>query len=287
MVSKIFALVGPSGSGKSHRASFVAMDRGVETIIDDGLLIHRGRIIAGHSAKREATRVAAVKRAIFDDPAHRQQMRDGLATIDAWGILILGTSQHMVEVICQALGLDQVPIEWISISDVSNDDERRIAQWIRSHEGKHVIPAPTMEVKKSFSGYLVDPLRFISRKKGHSMEVEKSIVRPTFSSLGRFYISDTVLKALVVYGARQVEHIVRASHVMVQSSPDGVTVHLDVTIEGAEAVFPRLRQVQKSVRAPIETMTSLNVLAVKVVARHIVWPKKREADDEGDREIRD
>ena len=49
----IYALVGPSGTGKSHRALQVAHKYEVELIIDDGLLIKGDRILAGLSAKRQ------------------------------------------------------------------------------------------------------------------------------------------------------------------------------------------------------------------------------------------
>lgn len=265
----IYALVGPSGSGKSHRASLVAVDRGVDTILDDGLLIHHGRIVAGHSAKREATRVAAVKRAIFQDPAHRDEIVAGLELVDPESLLILGTSEHMVERIVEALHLTGVPRQLIPIEEISSPDERRIARYVRQTEGKHVIPAATMEVRKSFSGYLVDPLRFIFRKKGRQVEVEKSIVRPTYSSLGRFYIADTVLVTLVSYAARSIPEIARVSGIVVQSSPDGVIIRLEVTPRATRPLFHTLAHVQEEVSRHIEAMTSLNVLAVEVAARRV------------------
>lgn len=265
----IYALIGPSGSGKSHRASMVAADKGVDTIIDDGLLIHHGRIVAGRSAKREATRTAAVRRAIFDDWEHREDVRQALRDLNQDALLVLGTSQHMVGRILTALQLEALPVTWIPIDEIATPEERRLAQQIRQSEGKHVIPAPTMEVRKSFSGYLVDPLRFIFRKKGHQVEVEKSIVRPTYSSLGRFYIADTVLSAIVVRAAHQVPAIARVSRVMVQSSPDGVVIQLDVTPAVDRHLFTLLREVQEEVRRHIELMTSINVLSVRVETRRI------------------
>ncbi|MCY0879001.1 MAG: hypothetical protein OWU84_08675 [Firmicutes bacterium] len=265
----IYALIGPSGSGKSHRASLVAMDKGVETIIDDGLLIHQGRIIAGRSAKREATRIQAVKRAIFDDPDHRVEVMAGLQHLQPQSILVLGTSEHMIHRILDALELWGNPIEWIRIEEITTPEERQIARQIRLTEGKHVIPAPTVEVQRSFSGYLVDPLRFIFRKKGRQVEVEKSIVRPTYSGLGRFYIADTVLTAIVVHAAGSVPEIARVSKVMVQSSPDGVHIALDVMPRLSRRLFHTLHQVQEEVRRHIELMTSLNVLSVRVVARRL------------------
>lgn len=266
----ICALIGSSGTGKSHRASLVAIDKGIDTIIDDGLLIHRGRIVAGRSAKREATRVAAVKRAIFEEPHHRGEVVHALQMLAPESVLVLGTSQHMISRILDALGLAESPVDWVRIEDISTPEERRMARYVRQAEGKHVIPAPTVEVQKSFSGYLVDPLRFIFRRKGgHQVEVEKSIVRPTYSSLGRFYISDTVLSGIVVHATYQVPEIARVSRVVVQSSPDGVAIQMDVTPQTARHLFSVLRQVQDHVRRHLEHMTSLNVLSVRVEARRI------------------
>ena len=42
---KVYAFVGPSGTGKSYRAQFVATQRGINYIIDDGLLIKDNAII--------------------------------------------------------------------------------------------------------------------------------------------------------------------------------------------------------------------------------------------------
>ena len=61
----VIALVGPSGTGKSHRALIVAHEHKADAIIDDGILIKDGKIIAGSSAKRESSKIMAVRRAIF------------------------------------------------------------------------------------------------------------------------------------------------------------------------------------------------------------------------------
>lgn len=61
----VYALIGKSGTGKSHRAQQVSRSFGIEYIIDDGLLIKGNRIIAGKSAKKEPTKIAAIRRAVF------------------------------------------------------------------------------------------------------------------------------------------------------------------------------------------------------------------------------
>ena len=71
----VIALVGPSGTGKSHRALLVAHEHKADAIIDDGILIKDGKIIAGHSAKREPSKIMAVRRAIFILPGHAEEVR--------------------------------------------------------------------------------------------------------------------------------------------------------------------------------------------------------------------
>ena len=41
---KVYAFVGPSGTGKSYRAQMVASEKGIHFIIDDGLLIKDNKI---------------------------------------------------------------------------------------------------------------------------------------------------------------------------------------------------------------------------------------------------
>ena len=44
---KVYAFVGPSGTGKSYRAQMVAGEKDTHFIIDDGLLIKENEVIAG------------------------------------------------------------------------------------------------------------------------------------------------------------------------------------------------------------------------------------------------
>jgi hypothetical protein len=246
----------------------VAMEKNVEAIIDDGLLIIDGRIVAGYSAKRESTRVAAVKRAVFLDPGHAFAVREAMDNLKPDSVLILGTSMNMVHRIANALHLDFNAITWISIETVSSEQERDLAQKIRREQGKHVIPAPTMEVRKSFSGYLIDPLRFMFHRKGRSVFVEKSIVRPTYSGLGRFYIADTVISAIVVHAARRHPCVSSVYRVAIHSAPGGLGISLEIGAISRIRLFSMLEDVQNHIRRAIEDMTALNVLVLDIEARH-------------------
>lgn len=267
-----YALVGSTGTGKSHRASLVARRYGIAFIIDDGLLIQDGKILAGSSAKREPTALAAVRRAVFHDPDHAGAVKAVLREHRADRVLVLGTSTDMVDKICDALDLPR-PERYIDIAEVATPDEIRRARYIRRVEGKHVIPAPTLEVKKGFSGYLVDPLRFFysgRTRRSQDVMVEKSTVRPTFSSLGNFYIADSVIGAIAERAARDVPGVVGCSRVVVESRSEGVIVNMDLILRYGTRLIPAMQQVQSRAREVVESLTALNVLSLEVVARRIV-----------------
>lgn len=267
----VYALVGASGTGKSHRASIIAHDYGIEVVIDDGLLIKNGKILTGRSAKREETRVAAIRRAMFSESRHAAEVRERIRQLNPERVLLLGTSRGMIHRIADALDLPR-PMRYIPIEDIATPDEIRRAVRIRREQGKHVIPAPTFEVKRTFSGYLVDPLhlRLLRRaRRAASLTVEKSIVRPTFGSLGRFYIADSVVAAIAARACREVDGVGRVGGAAVASCAEGVRLSLGVGVRYGHHVTRTMEAVQEHVRAVVEHTTALNVLEVSVIARWV------------------
>ena len=265
----VIALVGPSGTGKSHRASLIAYEYNVDLIVDDGLLIKEARILAGESAKRESTMMAAIRRALFEDEEHAAEVRRGLQREDPNRVLILGTSRGMVEQICLRLALPH-PSRWVGIEEVATPAEMRKARRIRKEQGKHVIPVPTVEVKKTFSGYLVDPLRFLlHRETDEDLWIEKSVVRPTYSSLGRFYIADTVLAAIATHAAHEVEGVGRVLRTIVENDSRGLTLTLELSLRYGFPLIPVLELVQQEVARVVRQMTALNILEVNVDGRRL------------------
>ena len=215
---KVYAFVGPSGTGKSYRAQMVASERNINYIIDDGLLIKENEVIAGESAKKAPTKVGTVKHALFYEEEEREIIIKALKKYRPESILILGTSDGMVQKIAANLGLPEIS-ETIYITDVATEQEMKTARRIRETEGKHVIPVPTFEIKKDFSGYLLDPLQiFKSKGKGQKPYVsEKSIIRPTFSYMGKFTISDVVFRQILEYLAIQTPAIYKVLKTIVEN----------------------------------------------------------------------
>ncbi len=267
----VFGLYGRSGTGKSHKALLLANELGIDLLVDDGLVIKESKILAGRSAKREDTRVGAVRRAIFFDPEDARAAREAIQSARPERVLILGTSEAMIHRIARALSLP-APQRLIAIEQVASREEIARAQRIRKEQGKHVIPAPTLEVKKTFSGYLVDPLRLFLARRGDSkpdLVVEKSVVKPTYSSLGRFYVADTVVLTIVACEATKVKDLISASKITVQGREDGVIIAFEAVVRYGVNVIQVLAEVQRCVKEAVEYMTALNVLSVNITARRV------------------
>ena len=119
---RLVAFVGPSGSGKSHRALWVARENNLDYIIDDGLLIHENKIVAGKSAKKAPSKIGSVKMALFYDEEHQDSVKKAVKKYQPKGILVLGTSDGMVDRIASALELGEYD-KRIYIEDVASPYE--------------------------------------------------------------------------------------------------------------------------------------------------------------------
>lgn len=267
---EVIALIGPSGSGKSHRSLAVAHDYATEVIIDDGLLIKGSRVLAGISAKEQPTRVGAIKTALFTNPAHAREVQEKLATITPQRLLVISTSRKMVLTISSRLQLP-APSLWIDITEVATPKEIARAKLIRQKLGKHVIPAPAVELKPRFQGLLIEPLRtFLRRRqvptgKTVNLWVEQTMVRPTFNSLGRFYISHNAVAQLANYLAST--EGLNNLEIKVESRNSNLIIDLEATAPYGIFLPALLRATQKKVRTVISYMTALEVEAVNITIR--------------------
>ena len=272
---KVYAFVGPSGTGKSYRAQMVAGEKGAHFIIDDGLLINDNRVVAGKSAKKAATKIETVKKALFLNEDEKKEIQKAFKKYKVKSILILGTSDGMVEKIAENLGLPKIS-ETTYINDVATEEEMKTARNIRVTEGKHVIPVPTFEIKKDFSGYLLDPLQ-IFKPKGLGQKPyvsEKSIIRPTFSYMGNFTISDSVFRQIAEIQAEKMQAIYKVLRTIVQKSSAGPIIYMEVSVVFGYNIPESLKEFKNNIVSDIENYTAMNVAKIEVVAKNIYIEKQ-------------
>ena len=277
---KVYAFVGPSGTGKSYRAQFVAGQNNIKYIIDDGLFIKENEVIAGNSAKKAPTKIETVKHALFTTEEEKKEIKKAIKKYKPESILILGTSDGMVEKIAKNLDLPEIS-KIIYIDEVATPEEMKTAKRVRTTEGKHVIPVPTFEIKKDFSGYILDPLQiFKSTGKGKAPYVsEKSIIRPTFSYLGNFTISDTVFRQILEYLCTRTPAIYKVLKTRINNTGEGPSIYMEVVVLYGYNIITSIKEFKEKAQKEIEKLTTMSVKSMNVVAKGIHIPEKEEAED--------
>lgn len=270
---RVLAFVGPSGTGKSYRAQLVARENNIHYIIDDGLLINENEVLAGTSAKKAPTKIETVKHALFIEEKEQADMKKAFKKYKPDSLLILGTSDKMIQKIIESLDLP--PLEkTIYINEVATEEEMEKARNIRVTQGKHVIPVPTFEIKKDFSGYLLDPLQIFKTKgRGNKPYIsEKSIIRPTFSYLGNFTISDTVFRQILEYLVSKTPGIYKVQKIRVENYGEGAKLYMEVTVVYGFNVIEGINEFKNKAKKEIEKLTAMNVEEFEVVVKNIYVP---------------
>lgn len=266
---QVYAFVGKTGTGKSYNALKVAKSYDIKYIIDDAILINETKVVAGRSAKTEASKIASVKAAIFFYDDRRKEMIAAIKKEKIDKILILGTSDDMVKKIAENLKLGEIK-KTIYIEDVATPEKIEEARKSRYEEGKHVVPVPTFEIKKQFSGYFVDPLRMfdIYRRESSNMyeaeSSEKTIIRPTYSYLGKFRISDNVIKEIITHVVEEIDGVAKVEKVFTEKYIDGMRIEMDLKIEFGKSIPQISKNVQDATIHTIDTMTGINLFGIDI-----------------------
>lgn len=267
---KVYALIGKSGTGKSFQAVNLCKRLKIESIIDDGLFICRNKVEAGISAKRQPTKVGAVKTALFYKDDHMEEVKAAISRINPPSILIIGTSDGMVEKIAKRLELPEVS-ERIYIEDITTEEERQIAAKQRHEMGQHVIPAPTFQLKRQFSGYFMTPVKMLFKDLGPWRDyAEKSVVRPTYSYLGEYKISQKVLADIVECVRRECVAVGEVIKVGISPVSEGVELYIMLNMNYHEDLPKCAHLFQKAVAEKIEEMTAFNVNRLELDIREVI-----------------
>jgi len=203
--------------------------------------------------------------------SHREAVAEAIRRHNPDKILILSTSDRMVDKITQVLNLPPVK-ERIDIRDVATEGEINLARQYRFKEGKHVIPVPTFEIKKAFSGYFLDTLKIFKRRgKNQKVQVvEKSVVRPTYSYLGKYTISNSVIISLVAHGVKKISGVFRVSSISITSLSEGIIIDLDLIMIYGYPIRETVLEVQNQVKQEVTYMTSINILRINVIVKNLV-----------------
>lgn len=267
---QVYAFIGKTGTGKSYNALNVAHKYGIKYIIDDAILIKNNKVICGKSAKTEDTKIASVKSAIFLDKDQRNDMINAIRIEKPEKLLILGTSDEMVETIAKNLELEEI-YKRIYIEDIATKENIDIARKSRMEEGKHVVPVPTFEIKEQFSGYFLDPLRiFNSFMKNEEVISEKTIIRPTYSYMGNYYIAEKVINEIIEHSASRISGISRVYKVLSAKYIDGIKIDIDIEVRYGVNIPTLSNRVRNVIIREIDRATGINIFSININIKGIL-----------------
>ena len=284
----VYALVGESGTGKSFRSKLLAEKYGIDSIIDDGLLIQNDKILAGHSAKREKTYMGAVRVALFDDKEHRDEIARALKKAHIKKILILGTSEKMVLKIAMRLQLPQ-PQKIIRIEDIATREEIEKAIKSRQVEGKHVIPVPSIEIKRNYPQIFSNSIKVFFRKnklftkkdQNDGKLIEKSIVQPEFSKKGRIEISEAALTQMVMHCVSECDEAVRVKKMTIKTDSRGYRIIILIDVPFGTQLTGKIHKLQQYIIDKIESYTGILIEEVSIVIDKITGTNFSETGKNG------
>ena len=264
---QVTALVGRSGTGKSFRAQLVAQKYGIDLIIDDGLVIKDQNIIAGKSAKKEKVKITAVKTALFSDEAHTREVLTALQHASFKRVLILGTSEKMVRTITQKLDLPH-PHRIINIDDVATREGIETARRARQTEGKHIIPVPTLEVKRNYPHILLDSVKILIKRglpfRRRPEVIEKTVVTPEYSSRGRVAISEGSLSQMVFHCVSEFDPTLKIMKLIVKNDRSVYILEVILSIPYGLPIAGRIHDLQQYIMVNIEKFTGIILKRVDI-----------------------
>jgi hypothetical protein len=260
---EVLAFVGAAGTGKSQRASQVARQNGIDFVIDDGLLVSKGQIMAGKSAKAEKNLVRAIRRALFEYAPHRLEVVAFLAAHVPCKVMVIATSNSMMEKIVAKLGLPQ-PKRIIDITEVASHEEINIALKERREKKQHVVPVSRTQIQRNFAGKLVSQLKDLFKSKDRQDET-RTVVKPPFSFDGRVTIEEeailTMIRRLIVLG----DHIHQVRELNLVPDGDILNVNLVVDVKlGDKSALYLARLLQKKLSIGLSFFTGMEVKKVNI-----------------------
>ena len=263
---EVYAFVGPAGTGKSHRATHVAKQNGIDFIIDDGLVISRGRIMAGRSAKSEINRLRAIKRAIFEYPEHRDEVVRYLTKHPPAKIMILATSEGMVDKIITRLGLNR-PVKIIEITDIATGEEIEAALRERREKNQHVVPVAKAQIQQNFAGKLVSQIRGFFKGRDDS---KNTIVKPLFSFNGKVTIEAEAIiemcRKLLDYGG----HVRKIREIDLDTDDDKIELNIEIDLNlGTMSALSIARTLQRRMRSGLSYFTGMEIRKVNIRVNEI------------------
>jgi len=259
---EVVAFVGSAGTGKSQRAQSLSRELKADYFIDDGLLVSKGAILAGQSAKAERNQVSAIRRALFFHEDHREAVKKILDPLESGRIMILATSEDMARRIALRLNLPE-PERFIRIEEVAKPQDIAEARKRRRISKEHVIPVERSQVHRNFGGKIVRIFWGFLHREGH--RDEHTVVRPAFSFGGTVKIETEAIEDMVRTLCKRTSQVASIKEIKIKREKEAIIIRVKAILRiGDQSLVEVAKLMQKRLRSAVSFFTGLEVYAVDV-----------------------
>jgi hypothetical protein len=162
------------------------------------------------------------------------------------------------------------PSKLIKIEDIASRDEIDKAIRTRRIEGKHVIPVPSIEVKRSYPNIFFDAVQIFKRKKAPlgiaTPKVhEKSVVRPEYSKRGKVIISEAALSQMVIHCVDEYNQNIRIKKIVVRDDEMGYRLVITIDVPYGIQLGGNIHELQQYIIDNIERYTGILIEEVNII----------------------
>ena len=114
----------------------------------------------------------------------------------------------------------------------------------------------------------MDPLRFF-RGKDQGAAAERTVVRPTYSYMGEYFVAERVVDDIVTCLARLTPAISRVIYVVQSSNAEAYRLKVGVKVKRGYPIWEAAIDFQQEIEEQIEKMTAFNVTEIDLEVRGV------------------
>ena len=100
-------------------------------------------------------------------------------------------------------------------------------------------------------------------------EADKSIVRPTFSYMGDYIISDNVINSIAIHEAQKIDGLIKVQNINLRKTGHGVHIDMTVILQYGCDIFSVCKNIQLAVRNNVEQYTSINARRINILVKNL------------------
>jgi uncharacterized alkaline shock family protein YloU len=127
-----------------------------------------------------------------------------------------------------------------------------------------------LELRKHFSGYLLDKVKHIlwPNESGEEIVSEKTVTRPTFSYYGKFTISDNTIQEIVRIATKENE-LIDLLKVKVINKDENILITTYISTKYGINLQEEILKFQHLIIEKVYQMTLLNIISCDVIIKDI------------------